>query len=92
MSEDELQTLCAKLWDLLQYEMNTGNRIIAIDTGWSNVKLAVRLARPLDMEHVRKVAEHNRELEIWESHDIKNLQESGILCRSHRQTLSGPIK
>jgi hypothetical protein len=91
MSEKDLKDLCAELRNLLQHELDAGNRIIAIDTGWSKVALAVRLAGPLDKEYLKKAAAHNPDLEIWESQDIKNPQEIGVLCKSARQTLSGKI-
>jgi hypothetical protein len=91
MSERELKDLCGELQSLLQHEINTGNRIIAVDTGWSKVTLAVRLARPLDKEYIKKATASNPDLEIWESHDIKNPQEAGVLCKSSKQTLSGRI-
>jgi hypothetical protein len=91
MNEKEIKGLCGGLQDLLQHELETGNRIVAVDTGWSKVALAVRLAGPLDMEHIKSAIENNPDLEIWESRDIKNPREAGVLCKSARQTLSGRI-
>ena len=91
MSEEAIKSLCVKLQNLLTYEIKQGNRVIAVETGWSKVVLAVRLANPLDMEHLKKVAENDKDLEIWESRDIKYPQEAGILCKSARQSLSGGI-
>jgi hypothetical protein len=91
MNENALKTLCVKLQDLLQHELKRGNRVLMTETGWSKVKLAVRLAYPLDMDYVRQAAANNPDLEIRESHDVKNPREVGILCRSESQTLSGQI-
>jgi hypothetical protein len=91
MSEAELKDLCSELRSILQHELEAGNRVIAVDTGWSKVALAVRLAGPLDMKYIRKAAAGNPDLEIWTSRDIKNPQENGVLCKSSRQTLSGTI-
>jgi hypothetical protein len=83
--------LCAKLQPLLEHELKRGNRITARDTGWSKVALAVRLASPLDMEHLKKAAAADPDLELWQSRDVKNPRETGILCKSARQTLAGPL-
>jgi hypothetical protein len=92
MSEEGLKDLCSTLKNILDHELAAGNRVIAVDTGWSKVDLAVRLAGPLDMAYIKKVAAHDPDLEIWESRDIKNPQENGVLCKSARQTLSGNLK
>jgi hypothetical protein len=92
MSEEGLKDLCSTLKKLLKHELAAGNKVIAADTGWSKVSLAVRLARPLDMEYIKKAAALNPDLETWESQDIKNPQENGVLCKSTRQTLSGNLK
>ena len=89
MNKADLTGLCSKLGDLLRHEINAGNKIIAVETGWSKVSLAVRLANPLDMEYVKMVSRDDPDLELWESHDIKNPVEAGVLCKSARQTLSG---
>ncbi len=91
MNEKELKGLCTGLQPLLQHELDRGNRIIAIDTGWSKVTLAVRMAAPLDMEYLKRVVLNNPGLEIWESRDVKYPRETGVLCRGARQTLSGGI-
>jgi len=91
MSEKQLQELCADLQALLQHELERGNYIIAVDTGWSKVTLAVRMASPLDMEYIKRLVMNNPNLEIWESHDIKYPQEAGVFCKNSRQTLSGGI-
>jgi hypothetical protein len=92
MSEKEPDSLCSELKTLLRHELESGNCVLAVETGWSRVKLAVRLTRPLDLPFVKKAAEKNSHLEIWESRDIKNPQETGVLCKKDRHTLSGPIK
>jgi hypothetical protein len=92
MNEKELDNLCGTLTELLRHELEKGNRVAAVETGWSRVKLAVRLARPLDIFFIKKAAQNNPDLEIWESRDIKNPQETGVLCKSAQQTLSGPIE
>ena len=92
MNDNNLKDLCGKLQGLLQHELEVGNRIIAMDTGWSNVRLAIRMDNPLDMEYIRKAAGHDKDLQIWESRDIKNPREAGVLCRSAKQTLSGAIR
>jgi hypothetical protein len=89
MSENQIKGLCNELQSLLNHELKAGNRILAVDTGWSKVDLAVRLARPLDLSYVRQEVARNPDLEIWESRDIKNPQETGVLCKSARQTLAG---
>lgn len=91
MNEEALEGLCIALQSLLQYELKRGNRILAIDTGWSKVELAVRLAAPLDMAYIKNMVAHNPDLEIWTSSDVKNPRESGVLCKSAKQTLSGSI-
>jgi hypothetical protein len=91
MNEKELKGLCNGLQPLLQHELDRGNRIIAVDTGWSNVNLAVRMAAPLDMEYLKRAVLNNPGLEIWESRDVKNPREAGVLCRGASQTLSGGI-
>lgn len=91
MNKNRLENLCADLQSLLKHELDAGNRIIAVETGWSKVTLAVRLGRPLDIEYIKKTIADIPDLEIWESHDSKNPQEAGVLCRSTKQTLSGAI-
>ena len=92
MNEDKLKSLCGELRSLLEHELRRGNRILAVDTGWSGVSLAVRLVRPLDMEQARRAAAQNPDLEIWESRDVKNPRETGVLCKSARQSLSGKME
>jgi hypothetical protein len=89
MSEKSIKQLCGKLQVLLQHEIQRGNRVIAAETGWSKVVLAVRLAEPLDMEFVKKTVVGDADLEIWESLDVKNPAETGVLCKSARHSLSG---
>ncbi len=91
MNRPELSGICPALNSLLQHELGRGNRILSVDTGWSKVKLAIRLEKPLDMGFIRQAVADNPDLEIWESRDIKNPQEAGVLCKSARQTLSGQI-
>jgi hypothetical protein len=92
MNEKELDNLCDKLKDILKHELAAGNRIIAVETGWSKVNLAIRLAEPLDHSFLHKTAENNPDLQIWYSRDVKNPQETGVLCKSSQQTLSGPLE
>ena len=91
MSENNIKQLCGKLEVLLQHEIQKGNRVIAAETGWSKVALVVRLAEPLDMEFVIKLAAADPDLEIWESRDVKNPVETGVLCKSAKQSLSGRL-
>ena len=91
MNDSDLKPLCAKLQRLLQHELDRGNLVVAVDTGWSKVTLAVRLADPLDMANLRNASEDDPDLELWESRDIKHPKEAGVLCKSARQTLSGKI-
>jgi hypothetical protein len=91
MSENNIKQLCGKLQVLLQHEIQRGNRVIAAETDWSKVALAVRLAEPLDMKFVKKTAAADPDLEIWESRDVKNPAETGVLCKSARQSLSGRV-
>lgn len=89
MSKNNIKQLCAKLQVLLQHEIQRGNRVIAAETGWSKVVLAVRLAEPLDMEFVKKTVAADPDLEIWESRDVKNPAETGVLCNSAKQSIAG---
>jgi hypothetical protein len=91
MSEKETKQLCSKLQVLLQHEIQRGNRVIAADTGWSKVILAVRMAGPLDMKYVEQTLAGDPDLEIWKSLDVKNPSEVGVLCKSAKQTLSGRL-
>ncbi len=91
MNKNAPKDLCRDLQRLLQHELDTGNSILAVERGWSKVSLAVRLSGPLDMAYVKIKVAHNPDLEIWESHDPKNPQEAGVLCKSARQTLSGKL-
>jgi hypothetical protein len=83
--------LCPELKIILRSELRKGNRILAVEKGWSKVNLAVRLTRPLDLEYIKKAASKNPDLQIWQSNDVKNPQETGILCKSAAQTLSGSL-
>jgi len=83
--------LCAKLQLILDRELARGNRVMAQETGWSKVKLAVRLADPLDADSLKRAAAADPDLELWQSRDVKNPREAGILCKSCRQTLAGPL-
>lgn len=91
MSNCEIAGLCPSLKHLLAHELECENKILAVETGWSKVKLAVRLAAPLDVAFVRKAVKGNSDLEIWQSRDVKNPREMGVLCKSARQSLSGPL-
>jgi hypothetical protein len=91
MSKKDLDSLCDELRTVLKHELERGNHIMAVETGWSKVKLAVRMTDPLDMEFAKTAAANNPDLEIWESRDVKNPQESGLQCKSHRQSISGKI-
>jgi hypothetical protein len=91
MSETDLSKLCLPLQNLLQHEISRGNKVKAVETGWSRVSLAVRLNLPLDMKFVKETVRNNPDLEIWESRDIKNPVEIGILCKSAGQSLSGNL-
>ena len=92
MNEQDLDSLCEALKELLRHELKKGNRVLAVETGWSKVRLAVRLAEPLDMPFIKAAVKNNPDLEIWESRDIKNPREMGVLTKSARQTLSGLIE
>jgi|WetSurMetagenome_2_1015567.scaffolds.fasta_scaffold1437481_1 hypothetical protein len=92
MSEARLKGLCMALKPLLEHELSSGNYVVAVESGWSKVKLAVRLAVPLDMAYISQAAALNSDLEVWRSRDIKNPQEAGVLCRSAAQTLAGPLE
>jgi hypothetical protein len=91
MNEKDLKGLCPELKRLLRHELAAGNRVSAVETGWSKVSMAVRLVGPLDMENIREAAARNPDLEIWESLDIKHPREHGVLCKSVRQSLSGAL-
>jgi hypothetical protein len=92
MSEGFPGELCPELKFILKHELEAGNRVVAVDTGWSKVALAVRMVRPLDMQFIKKAAAGNPDLEIWESRDIKYPHENGVLCKSARQTLAGALE
>jgi hypothetical protein len=92
MSDNQIELLCGKLQVLLRHEILHGNSVEAAETGWSKVTLAVRMAKALDMEFVKKTAGADPDLEIWESRDVKNPAETGVLCKSARQSLSGKTK
>jgi len=89
MSDNDTRQLCDKLQVLLQHEIRRGNRVIAEETGWSKVALAVRLAETMDMEFVKTMVGSDPDMDIWESRDVKNPAETGVLCKSARQSLSG---
>jgi hypothetical protein len=91
MNETDLSKLCGPLQELLQHEISMGNSIKALETGWSKLSLVVRMTNPLDMEYVKIAAQNDPDLEVWESRDIKNPVEAGILCKSAKQSLSGSI-
>ena len=89
MNEQDLESLCEALKELLRHELKKGNQVLAVETGWSKVKLAVRLAEPLDMPFIKTAVKNNPDLEIWESRDIKNPREMGVLSKGAKQTISG---
>jgi hypothetical protein len=91
MNNKELGSLCPVLKVLLDHELERGNQVIAVETGWSRVKLVVRLSGPLDMPFIQKARANNPDLEIWENRDIKNPRETGVLCKSAQQSLSGML-
>lgn len=91
MNDKELATLCSELKPLLHHELERGNTVLAVETGWSRVTLAVRLSKPLDMTFVNKTVAENPGLELWENRDNKNPRESGVLCRRHQQSVSGAL-
>jgi len=62
-----------------------------METGWSKVTLSVRLDGCLDWAYINQAIADNPDLEAWESRDIKNPQESGVLCKKDRQSLSGKL-
>jgi hypothetical protein len=83
--------LCQELKTILRSELRKGNRILVVEKGWSKVTLAVRLTGPLDLEYIKNAAAKNPDLQIWQSNEVKNPQETGVLCKSAAQTLSGSL-
>jgi hypothetical protein len=92
MNKKALAGLCPELKALLDHELAAGNRVMATETGWSAVKLAVRLEKPLDRQFIQAAAQNNPDLRTWESRDVKNPREFGVLCQSQKQSLAGPLE
>lgn len=85
------EELCPELKTILRRELRRGNLISVVETGWSKVSLAVRMQGPLDLVYIQKAVTKNTDLKIWHSLDVKNPLETGVLCQSARQTISGSL-
>jgi hypothetical protein len=83
--------ICEHLAPILDHELSKGNTVTGCETGWSAIKLAIHLERPMDTSFYEEYVRHVPCLEIWENSDSHYSCQKGIICSKCRQSIAAPL-
>lgn len=83
--------ICKHLNQLLDHELSNGNSIVNTETGWSAVSLAVNLKEPLNPSFCEEYLDGKSNLETWENKDRHYRTQKGIICKTCRHSIAGPL-